>query len=354
MPDDVYALVLAGGRGSRFWPLSRQARPKQCLALDGDHSLLAQTLSRISALIPHERSLVLTGPQMEAPVRAALPALDAGNFLIEPSARNTAPCIAWGTLEVENRAGGSAIVVVLPADHRVGQEAEFRAALEAAVALARDSGDIVTLGVRPDRAETGYGYLELGPDVEEGPSGAREVRRFCEKPDRAHALEWLQHGQHLWNAGIFVFRVDAMLREIATHLPGSSAALGALRNGSRSLEEVWEELEATSIDYGLMEKCERILTIPLDVEWSDLGDWEAVGRHLPDTPGGKGVCEASVSIDSQGCVVHAPGKVVALVGVEDLIVVSTPDAILVMPRSQAQKARSIPAILEDMDLSGYT
>jgi len=291
---------------------------------------------------------------MEVPVRASLPDLDAGNFLIEPSARNTAPCIAWGTLEVESRANGSAVVVVLPADHRIGQGEKFRSALRSAIALARDSGAIVTLGVRPDRAETGYGYLELGTEVENGPPGARVVRRFCEKPDRARALEWLEKGQHLWNAGIFVFRVDAMLREMAAHLPGTGAALDALRSGSHSLEEIWDDLEATSIDYGLMEKCDRILTIPLDVEWSDLGDWEAVGQHLPDTPGGKGLCRASVSIDSSGCVVHAPGKVVALVGVEDLVIVSTPDAILVMPRSQAQKALSIPAILEDMDLSGYT
>jgi len=354
MSENIYALVLAGGRGSRFWPLSRNARPKQCLALDGGESLLSKTVARVGPLVDPEHVLVLTGPAMETPVREALPQLKRDAFLVEPSARNTAPCIGWGAVEVARRGGEDAVVVVLPADHRIGDEERFRAALSAAADLAQSSGDIVTLGIRPTRPETGYGYLELGGAVAGAPMGARTVQKFCEKPAIERAREWSEDGEHLWNGGIFVFRVDAMLREFERHLSGTGAALRRLQSGSVGLPEVWEDLEATSIDYGVMERSDRILTIPIDVEWSDLGDWEAVGQHLPQIEGGRGLCAAALAQDASDCVVHAPGKVVALVGVHDLVVVSTGDAILVMPRARAQDARVIPGILEDLGLKKYT
>lgn len=351
---DVYALLLAGGRGSRFWPLSRKKLPKQCLHLDGDLTLLGQTFARLDGLVNAGNTLVLTGGDMEQPVRAALPGLPADSFLVEPSGRNTAPCIAWGGHEVGRRTNGEGIVVVLPADHRIGRPDAFRDSIRQAIRLAKETGDIVTLGIQPNRPETGYGYLELGESVQVEGVEARTVSKFCEKPDSKRAARWVQGKTHLWNAGIFVFRVDAFMRELATHLPATSTALDRLHQDGVTIADVWGQMDATSIDYGVMEKCERILTIPIDVDWSDLGDWEAVGQHLPEIAGGTGMAAGAVAKDASGCVVHAPGQVVALLGVTDLVVVSTKDAILVMPRERAQEARSIPDLLEQAGLSAHT
>lgn len=350
-----WVVIMAGGRGTRFWPLSRRHRPKQVLALAGDRSLIRQTVHRLDGFAPPQRVLVVTGPDMVAAVRAELPDLPAGNIMVEPSGRNTAPCIGWAAIEIERRAGPDAVVAVLPSDHVIGRPEDLRAALHAAADAARQTGSIVTLGIQPAHPETGFGYLELG--AEAGVYGGlmlREVARFREKPDLATAERWVAGGGHLWNAGMFVFTVASMRDAFEAHLPRSAAALAALKVAPERLPELWPELEATSIDYGIMERSDRILTVPCDPAWSDIGAWPAAAELLPTIEGGTGRAQDVIAVDSQGNIVYAPDKLVALVGVHDAVVVDAGDALLVMDKARAQDLRAVLSELEARGLSRFT
>lgn len=351
----LWIVIMAGGRGTRFWPLSRRHRPKQVLALAGADSLIRQTVDRLLPLAPVERVLVVTGPDMAQAVRDELPDLPAHNILIEPSGRNTAPCIGWATVEVQRRAGPDAVLAVLPSDHVIGRPQILRQALTAAARAAVQQDAIVTLGIQPGWAETGFGYLELGADAGtfEG-CALRVVDRFREKPDRSTAQAWVDGGRHLWNAGMFVFTAGRMRAAFATHLPRSAAALEALHADADSLDALWPELEATSIDYGIMERSARTLTVPCDPGWSDVGAWPAAAALLPPVEGGTGRAGEVIAIESQGNVIHAPGKLVALVGMQEVVVVDSGDALLVMDKARAQELRLVLEALEQRGLGRYT
>lgn len=351
----LHVVIIAGGRGTRFWPLSRRHRPKQVLALAGERSLIRQTLDRLASLAPPERCFVVTGPDMVEAIRAELPDLPDDNVLVEPSGRNTAPCIGWATVEVQRRAGDDAVVAVLPADHVITRPDALRDALRAAAAAAVQAGAIVTLGIQPTRPETGFGYLELGESA--GTFQGLELRRvdrFREKPDLATAQAWLDGGRHLWNAGMFVFTVATMRRAFQEHLPASSAVLDALQRAPERLAELWTELDATSIDYGIMERTAGILTVPCAPGWSDVGAWPAAAELMESIEGGVGRAAQVIAVGSRDNVLHAPDKLVALVGVEDLVVVDTGDALLVMHRERAQDLREVLAALEARGLDSYT
>jgi mannose-1-phosphate guanylyltransferase len=353
LPPDFFAVVLAGGRGTRFWPLSRRALPKQCLSLDGGPTLLQRTIARTA--LPPERVVVVTGPDMLEEVRAQAQGC---TVLVEPSARNTAPAIAWAALEVERRGGSGCFV--LPSDHVILDEPGFRASLAQAADVAR-SGALVTLGIRPTRPETGFGWIEpdsipfqsSGPG-DAPPSGAApRVRRFLEKPPLPVAEALLAGGRHLWNAGMFVWTTEALLAAIDAHMPGTASMIAALRSGA-ALEDAWLRSEATSIDYGVMERASEIRVLPVDFGWSDVGSWPALAEILPPLEGGVAVAEALVAVRAGGNVVHAAGKVVALVGVSELIVVDTADALLVAQRSDAQDVRLVLDALERRGLHRHT
>ncbi len=350
-----YALIMAGGRGARFWPRSRRHHPKQCVAVTGEKSLIRQTVDRLLVDVPLDHILVITGPDMQAAIRAALPDLPAENILIEPRGRNTAPCVGWGAVEVARRGGRDAVMMVLPADHVIADPQALQVALRAACAAAVETGALVTLGISPSRPETGYGYLELGEAAGEwAGQPVRRVQRFREKPDAATAAAYLAGGNHLWNAGMFVFTCEAILSAFAAHLPRSAAALATIAADAGALETCWGELEATSIDFGIMERCDTLLTVPCAPGWSDVGSWEAVGALLPELEGGRGLAAAAVAIDATGCTTYAPGKVVALLGVHDLVVVDAPDAILVMDVARAQDVRDVVKTLEARGLERFT
>ncbi len=333
------AVVLAGGRGTRFWPLSRRARPKQVIDLTGQGTLLACTLARLDGLVAPEQRLVVTGPDMEAVVR---PECGGASVLVEPTARNTLPAIAYGVWEAARR--GAEAVIVLPSDHHVADPACLDAALRNALGEA-ESGALVTLGVRPTRAETGFGWIEAG--------AGGEVVRFVEKPPRAVAEALLAGGRHLWNAGIFVFRVDAFRAALVRRAPGTAAALAALDAGA-PLAEAWALTEATSLDYAVMERHDHVRVVPLDCGWSDVGSWPALDEVLSPREGGVGVAADVVAIDSSHNLFHAEGKLLALVGVRDLIVVSTPDAVLVAHRDESQRLRELLQALDEAGLVRYT
>ena len=339
----VYAVVMAGGAGTRFWPLSRKKTPKQLLGLvDAQTTLLAATIDRIKSLVPPERVLIVTGEQLAAPTRAAVPHVPPENILAEPSAKNTAPCVAWAAYHALRR-DKDAILAVLAADHFVTDEDTYLATLQQALRATRD-GSLVTIGIRPTRPETGYGYLEVGRETGE----SFEVSRFIEKPNLATAEEFVRAGSFLWNSGQFFFRADAVVQAFEKHLPEMAALLKAVVTSSPSEEErivrsAYEQVQSISIDHGVMERAERVRVIPGDFGWSDVGSWTTAWELAEKNAEGNAAKGATpVWIQARGNFVHAPtGKIVALIGVEDLVVVDTPDALLVMPRSKAQDVRAV-------------
>lgn len=351
--SDVQALILAGGSGTRFWPSSRRHRPKQLLPLDGDRSLLRATLERLQPLIPPSRVWVCTTRRLAEAVRDELPEVPASQILCEPEGRNTAAAIGWAVRSMPESVR-TGVVAVLPADHRVADTDAFRATLAAAATAAEHEVDgrelVLTLGVTPHRPETGYGYLELGAELD-AETSLRRVARFREKPDLATAERFLAAGGYLWNAGIFVFRGELLLRLLQQHLPGLAAGLEAIASAPEQVATLYGSLPATSIDFGLMEKLDNIAALPLDCGWSDLGSWQALHEVLTevgavDARGNACRGDVLVAGDARDNLLVADAGTVAVVGVEGLVVVRTDDAVLVMPRERAQEVRAIVDQLE--------
>ena len=320
----------------------------------GGRSLIQQTVDRLTGLVDPECVLIATGRDMEQAVREQLPQLPVENFLVEPRGRNTAPCIAWGAVEIARRRGGDAVMAVLPADHLVADEQSFREVLAAAAQGASRTNSLVTIGIQPTRPETGFGYLKVGGEL--GRWGGKpflRVRRFVEKPDAATAQTFVDSGEYLWNAGMFCWTVDAIRDAYREYLPGTWAAMEALTHQPSAIEQLWERFDATSVDYGVMERSRGVLTVPADLGWSDVGAWTALPEVLGRSPGGTLIAKEKVVIDAAGNVVHSPDKLVALLGVEGLVVVDTPDVIFVGRLARAQDIRAIHEEIERRGLQEY-
>jgi mannose-1-phosphate guanylyltransferase/mannose-6-phosphate isomerase len=341
----LQALILAGGSGTRFWPVSRRLRPKQLLALDSDQSLLQRTASRLKPLVPAERIWVCTTRELAPAVQEQLPDVPHDQILAEPMGRDTAPAIAWSVRTMRMQ-GGDPIVAVLPADHRVNDDAAFRVGLAAAAADVDRSDRVMTLGVAPHRVETGYGYLEQG-DVLGAEDGIRQVRRFIEKPDRETAARFVASGDYLWNAGIFVFRSGRLLELLARHEPEMAATLERIAARPEEIEELYATLRRISIDYAVMERCDDLATLPLDCGWSDLGSWEALAEVVAVDGSGNAIRGEVVTEQASGNLLFADHGLIAAVGVSDLVVVRTGDAVLVMPKSRAQDVKGVVEALRD-------
>jgi mannose-1-phosphate guanylyltransferase/mannose-6-phosphate isomerase len=341
----VKALILAGGSGTRFWPASRRSSPKQLLRLVGESSLLQRTVRRLAPEIGPQDCWISTTSSLRRAVRDQLPELPPERFLAEPAGRNTLPAIAWSVSMLPSVARDD-VIVVLPSDHWVADETAFRRSLDEAAAAARRDEVVVTLGVRPRHPETGYGYLELAAPPAVG-GGAQRVRRFVEKPDLETARRFLADGRYLWNAGIFLFRGATLLRLLERVRPDVAVALAEL--GEASPEELaagYRQLRAESIDAGLMERLDDILTLPLDCGWSDLGSWAALAEVLAGDAVGNRRLGDLVAVEAGGNVVYSDRGTVALLGVDGLVVVRSGDAVLVMPKERAQDVRLVVQSLE--------
>lgn len=346
----LYAVVMAGGSGTRFWPASRKRRPKQFLPISAGRAMLAETCARLEGLVDWQHTLVVSAESQAELVRGCLPELPRENLLCEPCARNTAAAVALAAVEIERRAP-EAVQLVLPADHVIAPTASFRASLAAAAEEARASQALLTFGIRPTFAATGYGYIECGEQLgERAGQPVLRVARFVEKPARAKAEEFLATGRFLWNAGIFAWSTRAILAAFERDAAAILAPLRAARTAAQ-LAACYPKLPAQPVDIAILEKAPNVRTLPIDYTWNDVGSWAALPEiRRADEDGNFAFLSGGARLiaeQARGCVVYAEGaELIALVGVEDLVVVRAGGATLVCPRERAQDVKKIVERLE--------
>jgi mannose-1-phosphate guanylyltransferase len=364
-------VILAGGSGTRFWPRSRKARAKQVLALDGERTMIQQTVDRLLPLAEPADVWVITNELLESLIVEQLPDVPREQILSEPAARNTAPACALAAFLLE-KTSPETVIGIFPSDHVVKNPTRFAKVIQAGVALAASGDKIVVLGVPPTRAETGYGYIEVGSTVDDCEAlrrgiEVRRVKRFTEKPHRALAEEFVASGNYAWNGGIFLWSARTLAGAIREHCPGMAPLLEKIAGAYGTSEfaatfaEVYPQCENISIDYAVLEPRSargemgaEIYSLPGDFGWNDLGCWDALHDHVADCAPDKvsianvfdGDDPLCISIDSSGNYVHAPGKVIALVGVTNLVVVQTKDALLITTRERSQDVGKVVAELK--------
>jgi len=348
-----HAVVLAGGGGTRLWPLSRENYPKQFLKLLGEHSLLQETVLRVGRLVPEERVWIVTARTQEPAVREQLSSItgcerEMFHVLSEPLPRNTAAAIGLAAVHLLQQ-DPEAVMAVLPADHWITKRDRFLELLSSAVERAQE-GDLSTLGIIPDRPETGYGFILRGEPTrkhQQPYDEAYRVKRFVEKPDLETAKHYLTRRDYYWNAGIFVWRATTILEEIASFLPELHSQLEEIRqslNGNsyeETLSAVYPQMDSVSIDYGVLEKSSRLIVVPADIGWSDLGEWSTIHHLSPQDDQGNTLGDNVLNIDSRNTFVYSNRPVIAAIGLEDMVVVDTDDALLICPQKRTQDVRAI-------------
>ncbi len=357
---NIHAAVLAGGSGTRFWPAGTLDVPKQMLPLTGGEPLICETVARLRGLVTPERTFVVTGARYADRVRTLLPQLPRDNVLGEPRPRNTAAACALAAHRAL-RDDADAVMVVLPSDHVIAPDDELRAQLLTACERANAARTLVTLGLTPRFAATGYGWIETGAAAAPGAGGeVRAVTRFTEKPDRETAEAFLAGGGHLWNLGLFAWRADVLLEEIARHQPGVAAPLAAAAPALGTADEpaalaaAFDACTSISIDHGVLEHSTRIECLPCGFEWDDLGAFPALLRHLPTDADGNAAVGPLLALDARGCVAFSEdGDMTALLGVSDLIVVHANGVTLVAPLTRAEDVRRLVAELAARGLERF-
>ncbi|MBI3988104.1 MAG: mannose-1-phosphate guanylyltransferase [candidate division NC10 bacterium] len=350
----VYAIILAGGLGERFWPLGTPERPKPFLRLLEGKSFLQATVERMRLLIPLSCQLVVTGRSHAGLVRGEVPDLPEENLLLEPEGRNTAVAIGLASLHLEQK-DPEAALIALPADHAIPDEALFLKALERGIAAALAQEGTVVFGIPPDRPETGYGYIQRGQKIEEG---LYQVHRFWEKPDLPTAEGFLRSGDYFWNSGIFVWRNRVLQRLLERHLPDHWQSLSRLREvwGTEVynplLQAIYARLEGVSIDSGVLEKAEGTVMVHGGFRWDDVGTWAALARVLPRDPSGNIVMGRHLGLETKDCVIYSSGRMIGTVGLEGLIIVETEQGILVATKEKSQEVRRMARLAKKASLEG--
>ena len=367
MKANFYPVILAGGRGTRFWPLSRKRRAKQLIALDGKQTMIQQTVARLVPMASPKRQWVITNDDLRSAILRQLPKLSPKQILAEPVGRNTAPAIGLAAFLLL-RHDPDAVLGLFPSDHVIGEPERYRETLRKGIEIAAAGENIVVLGIRPTRIETGYGYIEVGAP---GASGALQVRRFTEKPDVARATQFLAAGNYFWNSGMFLWRASTLANALREHLPNTALILEkiAAAYGTSKFAETFRRLypkcENISIDYAVLEprsaKGEgqsRIFCLPSDFGWNDLGSWTSLHEHHArrSSPAENNLITAagSFSLNAKNNYIHAPGKFVAVVGVENLVVVETDDALLITTLDQSQDVGKVVKHLDAKKLKKLT
>lgn len=350
MLKNFYGLILAGGRGTRFWPLSRKASAKQVLRLFGERSLIQQTVDRLRPVLPPERIWILTNDHLRAEIVKQLPEVPPAQILAEPAQRNTAPAIGLAA-QIINRLDPDSIMGVFPADHVIGNPKAYIRQMKPAIHAAGE-GKIVVLGIEPRWAETGYGYIEFPKGTKAGAPRPLVVSRFREKPDEKTAEQFLRAGNFYWNAGMFFWKTSVLLDSLRTHLPKTASLLASLppfgqRGFTARLSESFPKCQNISIDFAVLEKAKNVVGMATsDFGWNDVGSWNAVYELHGRDKGNNALKTAALVEDSSGNFVEAGKKLVALLGVHDLVIVDTPDALLVADRKRAQQVGDLVKMLE--------
>jgi mannose-1-phosphate guanylyltransferase len=353
MTPEFSALILAGGRGERFWPWSRPDMPKQLLPLVGGSSLLEATLERVATLIPPERTWILTGRLLIEPVKAMVG--DRARVVAEPVGRNTAPAASLGAM-LALAHGQRGAMAVLPADHLIPQTELFQETAARALDLAEREPMLVTLGIPPRHPETGYGYIEEGDALDEKIDAYR-VESFREKPDAATAQSFVESGNFFWNSGIFFWRPEVILEEVRRHRPALAEGLARLEGRlagpgmDAALDEVFPHLEAISVDYAVMEQAQNVAMVRAPFEWDDLGSWKAWARWQPTDESQNVVLGNAVLVDAENCVVVGEDNPVAVIGVQDLVIVQKNGATLICPRERTEEVRRAVAEFQKREKS---
>lgn len=342
----ITAVILAGGRGERFWPKSRTSCPKQFLSLTSDRETMIQkTVRRLSELVDIDDTFVVTNEKYLRLVREQLPKLPEENIIAEPAARNTAPCIGLAAGIVQKKYGEDAVMLVLPSDHLIKFNAMFIDTLRQAISVAGTDKNLVTIGITPTYPETGYGYINFA--VKEYENGAYKVIRFVEKPNIDRAKEYVTSGEYLWNSGMFVWKASSILYNIERYIPEMYAGLARIfeaagsDNFSEILNREYPFLKSESIDFGIMEKAENIYTIPGNFGWDDVGSWLALERINPTNDYGNMIVGDVVSVETRNTTIVGGKKLIATVGVDDLVVVDTADAILICAKDKTQDVKKV-------------
>ncbi len=351
----LYALIMAGGIGSRFWPKSRVSQPKQFLSFFENKTLLQTTIDRIRPIIPVERILISTNSDYVAFVKEQIPDLPGENIIGEPVARNTAPCIAFASALIHYRDPDSTLIV-LPSDHYIRNDEAFRKDLQTCVRLAMDGGKLVTIGITPTRPETGYGYIQFNDNtqISDEDYNAYPVKTFAEKPDVQTALKFLQSGDFLWNSGMFIWNTRVILREIEEHMPVLHHQVELFSQDLKKhngevrrdiLDSVYHSCFSVSIDYGIMEKSDNVLVLPSHFDWSDLGSWMAIYELLNDEANEEGNIlnsERAITVRSQNCFIQSESsKLITLVGLQGIGVIETEDALLICKLDNSQHVKEV-------------
>ena len=355
----ICSVILAGGGGTRFWPLSRQNMPKQLLNISGNDIMINETINRCTGVIPLDGTYIVTNSS-QAEILGKVLHLDVPreNVLTEPYGRNTSACIAYAAVVLQKKYG-DAVMVVLPSDHYISNERAFREILVKACNLAEASGKLVTIGIKPTFPSTGYGYINYDLGSYDPPKGGYEVLEFVEKPDYPKAKKYVESGSYLWNSGMFVWTVSAILESFERYLPRIYKGVMELchwlgtEKEAETLERIYSKMPGVSIDYGIMERSDDVLVIPGDFGWNDVGSWDALGAIFPTDTEGNIVKAKHIGINTQNSIIYSSDRLIATIDVNGIIIADAGDALLVCPKNNAQDVKKLVEFLKEQGMKEY-